>query len=602
MMIPILLALACFLQEPQRNGQPIEPLDGGRRIELSYGFLTEPPRARIEQPGSFVLELETAEPTPPGRVYIGLTTEDEQLDWPRYRTSVIEAGAADELRRRHHIAVPFEGLLARMPTTPYEPRVNWRAEFWLPAKRSSRFVEGRVWFDPHTHGDTTSIISGPSVDRVGPRSAVVSWETDRPADGHVWIAGREVRSKSAGTRHEVLLDGLHPATRYGYRVQSDETLSGTYAFRTAPVAGPFRFAAMVDSREGVGGGLLNYSGAEALALRALVEQAYHGGAQFVLFAGDLVNGYTTDVADFRMQLDAWKRAVAPVRARLPFYTGMGNHESVVDFWRDAQGHELWVDKQGSASAEAAFARAFVNPDNGPPDEGPGTPSYSENVYWFDWGDARFFVLNNNYWWSSDPHLHGGNLEGYVLPRQLEWLRQRVAEADRTARIRHLFFAAQEPPFPNGGHTADAMWHRGGDTNRDGVVDTKDVPIVEDRNELWAIVASSPKTVAFLTGDEHSYSRLLVRPDTPVGHRRGLDGKARVFRYPVWQVTSGGAGAPWYDVERDLPWSGELRTHSTQPHVALFEVDGGDVRLEVFSQTGQVLDRAVLRQAGRNRTD
>jgi hypothetical protein len=177
---------------------------------------------------------------------------------------------------------------------------------------------------------------------------------------------------------------------------------------------------------------------------------------------------------------------------------------------------------------------------------------------------------------------------------MRWLREQVAAAEADPGIRHLFFAAQEPPFPNGGHTQDAMWYRGGDTNRDGKVDEADIDIVGNRNTLWEIVAGSAKTVAFITGDEHAYSRLLVRPETPVGHRRNLEGREVVFRHPVWQVTSGGAGAPWYDKELDLPWSGDLKAHSTQPHYALFRIDGAAVKLEVYAQTGQRIDAAVLR--------
>jgi hypothetical protein len=241
-----------------------------------------------------------------------------------------------------------------------------------------------------------------------------------------------------------------------------------------------------------------------------------------------------------------------------------------------------------------FADVFTNPENGPRDEGQGSPPYRENVYYFDHAHARIFVINNNYWWSRDPHRDGGNLEGYVLPEQMKWLRNEVAKAEEDKSVRLLFFALQEPPFPNGGHTQDAMWYNGGDTNGDGKVDDQDIKIVENRNELWEIVASSPKTAAFIAGDEHAYSRVRISDFTNVGHKKKLDGSSATFKHPVWQVTSGGAGAPWYDKELDLPWSSELAAHSTQPHYAYFLISGDSVELEVYSQTGEKIDAATLK--------
>lgn len=595
--IALLLAVSLAAQEPPRIGTPVAPPDDARRVEQTYGLLAERPTARITAPYELTVELRTREPTPPGVLYLGLNTLDEDLDWPRYRTSARESG--DEPRTEHRFVARFDRLLRMLPNTAFEPRVVWRAELWIPSKRSARFVEGRAYFDPESGGDTVNVTFGPVVDQVTKESAVVSWETDRPADAEVRIAGRTVRRDEPAVRHSIRIDGLLAGTSYTYHVASGGTTVRPYSLRTAD-DGPFSFATMVDSREGVGGGLRNLGGVEGYALRVLSGHAYRQGVSFVLFAGDLVNGYTTSVVDFEMQLESWRRAVEPVHARIPIYEGMGNHESLVDAWRDGS-RTVYADKRGADSAEAAFARAFVNPTNGPRDEGDGSPSYDENVYWYDWGNARFFVLNNNYWWCDDPHRHGGNLEGFVLPAQLEWLREQVARADADPKVEHLFFAAQEPPFPNGGHTGDAMWYRGGDTNRDRKVDGADVPIVQNRNAMWQIISGSPKTVAFITGDEHAYSRLLVAPDTPVGPRTLPDGGPATFEHPVWQITSGGAGAPWYDKELDLPWSGELRAHSTQPHYALFRIDGGDVELEAISQTGQRVDAARLRVDGRNLT-
>lgn len=159
-------------------------------------------------------------------------------------------------------------------------------------------------------------------------------------------------------------------------------------------------------------------------------------------------------------------------------------------------------------------------------------------------------------------------------------------------------AAQEPPFPNGGHTNDAMWWKGGDTNRDGKVDENDAPILESRNEMWEIISRTPKTVAFITGDEHAYSRLYIDEQTSMGSKLKLDGTTATFKHPVWQVTAGGAGAPFYDKEMGLPWQDNLVRHSTQPHYAFFRVDGANIKLETYSETGELLDDEVIYEDGK----
>lgn len=557
--------------------------------EHVYGFLAGEPTSRIVENGVLEVTFETMERTPPAIVYYGINAMAEELDYPRFRKSQRESGGFGDLRTRHTIRIAFKSLLDSMPNTDFEPRICWRAEVYLPAERSARFVEGRRYFNPDTLGDTVNVAIGPFVEQIGVEAALITLELDRPAVCSVMVDGRNHVS-SRKQKHEILITHLKPNSAYEYRVKAGDTIVRPYTFKTGG-SDVFEFAAMVDSREGVGGGMRNLYGVNAFSLYALGSGAYYRGADFVLFAGDLINGYTTSEQDFRNQLNSFRQILAPVHARIPIYEGMGNHEALIDKW--VNGSQM--DKRGDESAESVFADLFTNPENGPENEGPGSPPYRENVYYFDYGHARFFVLNNNYWWSNNPHCDGGNLEGYILPQQIDWLRRGVAKADQDERIRLLFFAAQEPPFPNGGHTGDAMWYKGGDTNGDGHVDDRDIKIVENRNEMWEIISSSPKSVAFIAGDEHAYSRLQIDDRTNVGHKRKTQGNDAVFKHPIWQVTAGGAGAPWYDKELDLPWSSALAAHSTQPHYAFFRVHGESVVLEVYSQTGEQIDSATLRE-------
>lgn len=578
-----------------RVGQPVQAPKNGKPAEASYGFLKGQPQVRFTKDGEFEITFETSEPTPPAVVYGGISDITEELDYNRYRSFFAEDKKSQELRTQHTVKVNVRELTRQMYNTKYEPRITWRAEVYLPKKQSSRFFEGRVYFDPKTFGDTVNVPFGPFVEQVTTQSAVIYFETDRPTRGQVAINGKTFPEDGETTQHQVLVSGLEPGKSYEYHVTAGPTKVRPYSFRTDD-GESFQFAAMVDCREGVGGGMINNYGVNADSMTHLVTDCYRRGADLILFAGDLINGYTTDQDDFVNMINSFRSIMGPVQAHIPVYEGMGNHEVLADAW-DVKGKRVRIDKGEGRGAEELFAALFCNPENGPEPEHPQAPTYKENVYAITQGHSRIIMLNNNYWWSSDPHKYGGNLEGLVLPKQLAWFKQQIAEADADPNIHTIFVAAQEPAFPNGGHTNDAMWWAGGDTNRDGKVDDKDAKIVQNRNELWETMASTPKMVAFITGDEHAYARLYVDDNTSVGIKTKSDGSTAVFKHPVWQVTSGGAGAPWYDKQINLPWSPNLVRHSTQPHYAYFDVQPDSVKLEAYSQTGERLDSDVLWKDG-----
>lgn len=590
------LLLISSVSARTKVGQPVTPPDAPLR-EFIYGFLKGQPETRFIGGSKFEITFETAEPTPPGMVYGGINDITEELDYQRYRSFFPEDRESTAPRTKHRIVVDVKQVTRYMANTPYEPRVTWRAEVFLPAKNSARFIEGRVYFDPMNFGDTVNIPYGPFIEQVTSSTAVVFFETDRPTTSSVTANGRTYSSDGQTTEHQVLLTGLKPNTEYKYHVTAGKTVMRPYSFHTGG-DGSFEFAAMVDCREGVGGGMMNNYGVNSEALHHLVTDCYRRGADLILFAGDLINGYTTDYDDFLNQINSFRLTMNPVHARIPVYEGMGNHEVLANGYDTGERYGTRIDKPGDESAEALFGHLFANPENGPDPEHPSAPTYKENVYSFDRGATRFIMLNNNYWWSSNPHEYGGNLEGLVLPKQMEWLRGQIADAAVNPAIKTIFVAAQEPAYPNGGHTNDAMWWAGGDTNRDGTVDEKDAQIVENRNEMWEIISSTPKTVAFITGDEHAYCRLYIDDQTSVGVKTKRDGTTAVFKHPVWQVTSGGAGAPWYDKELGLPWSENLVLHSTQPHYAFFRVDGDNVKLEAYSQTGEQIDAGMIFESGK----
>jgi len=52
---------------------------------------------------------------------------------------------------------------------------------------------------------------------------------------------------------------------------------------------------------------------------------YRRGAKFILFGGDLINGYTTNIRELESQFGSWKQAIQPVGALISIYEAMGKN-------------------------------------------------------------------------------------------------------------------------------------------------------------------------------------------------------------------------------------------------------------------------------------
>ena len=140
---------------------------------------------------------------------------------------------------------------------------------------------------------------------------VISFKTGEEVAGKVALEdGREFYDPSPTRRHAVVIMGLKPAKQYRYRVVLDDYQTRWYTVHTAPKPGTaaVTFAYLGDSREGVGGGERNFMGLNLETVKYAMRLAYRQGADLLLMAGDLTNGYTTSREDFRTQLGAWKQA------------------------------------------------------------------------------------------------------------------------------------------------------------------------------------------------------------------------------------------------------------------------------------------------------
>ncbi|MFO8007633.1 MAG: metallophosphoesterase, partial [Candidatus Brocadiia bacterium] len=493
-----------------------------------------------EDGGAFVLDL--GDPRYHGYIHAGpypFETAESDYDYPRYRVS----SSLTDGRGMIQVSRFFRDKYNANDWPSDTMAVAYRLELYRAQGdghcRPVGFCDGKVAFE--LSGPTVgsgiarkvTIVEGPflSLKRSDqPDQVMVAWETDEPCTGTVYLSGPvepgsgpppfEVAAGSAaGTRHEALVGGLLPDREYRYYVECDGTRSPGYTFRSAPRRGEGEvcFAFASDSREGVGGGERNYMGHNLYMNSRLAQDAYRRGAEFLIFGGDLVNGYTTETEDFALQLKGWKQGLSGFWRSRPVYPAMGNHETLLNtFVKGLQ--RLRMDKwpYASDSAEAVFAREFWNPANGPKPADPRRPAYGENVYSFQYGPVLCVAFNNNYWWSTNRlcERFGGCPEGYIMEDQLQWIERTLAEAERDPTVRFVVLYAQEPVFPCGGHVGDAMWW-GGDNNlrahsRQGQrMLPESTGMIEARNRFWSAVSGCRKAAAVLAGDEHEYHRLLL---------------------------------------------------------------------------------------------
>ncbi len=604
--------------------------DGGIRNQVTYDQINNITGPDADGKG-MIIDLE--DPTLMGTVYTGpypFEAGQADMDYFRFRKSSSIVNGTGTLRISDFFKAKYnannwpEGQGWEMT-----PTIGYRLDLW---RMDGADIEHLGFYNSLASfarsGDEytplTTILQGPFLSMVNsddPTSVIITWDTDRACRGSVTVARNKKMNKaftvdesSDGAEHAVEVSGLRPDTRYFYFVSCEtsgagQTVSNRYEFRTAPKAGRGRvgIAFAGDSREGVGGGERTCMGVNFKILNWIAQDAYRKEADLMIFGGDLVNGYTTDTEDFKLQLTGWKQAVSGFWRSHPVYPGMGNHETLLNTFDDGSHYGLSMDKwpYETSSAETVFADMFYNPENGPEPSDSRRPTYMENVYSFQYGPVFIISFNNNYWWTSNGQVpaYGGSPEGYIMPDQLEWIEQELEKAENNHTVKYVLLYAQEPVWPCGGHVKDAMWWRGNNNirayslNEDtGEVEPAGPGIIEVRNRFWKAVSSSSKVAAVLGADEHEYYRLLIDDKTPVGlPGDDMDGDGILdqysanpdFVYPTYFVTSGTGGAPYYSRE-DTPWEPDVLT--SQHGYTLIEADDYKISLKFITVTGQVFDK------------
>ncbi len=458
--------------------------------------------------------------------------------------------------------------------------------------------EGRISFKgtgPFEVDDT--IVEGPFVNLLHSRGATISLTTNRALIAKVKINGQVFKDASPVFYHEIKISGLTADQVYKYSVYIGAN-SQTYSLHTAPVAGarkPFTFAYASDSRGGSGGGERNFFGPNVYMIKKIMALTGFKNSAFMQFTGDLISGYRNHKEEMNLQYANWKRAIEPYAHYLPAIATMGNHEALIHSFNDGNSYGYSVDRFPfvTESAEAVFAANFVNPLNGPESEDGAVydpdksavdfPSYKENAFYYTYDNVAMVVMNSNYWYAPSLKHHpetSGNLHGYIMDKQLQWLKETLAKLEQDTNIDHIFVTEHTPFFPNGGHSGDDMWYGGNNKHR-AVVAGKPVEkgIIERRDQLLdMIVNKSAKVRAILTGDEHNYCRMAVGPQTVI-YPENYEGPKLKLTRTIWQINNGSAGAPYYAQEK-LPWSDMVKGFTTQNVVVYFHVNGKEIKVEV----------------------
>jgi len=439
--ISCLIACAFCLCAPTTTnaGDPYSSLS---EVLHTQNFLAHEPVFQVHPDGAVVISAALSQSCSGGEIYAGIFPEAAELAYPVYRVNG-SFTLTDSLHFVARLRLP-DLELPQSDINDFRSRHGGRIAVRLIILiEKARIVDRILGYARDTEGRyrrAPALVEGPFVDCLTDTSAVISFEFDPPASGHLQIVpgNRSWNFSAEAGHHEIHLTGLLPDSPYRYvihyRDQQREFSTLEIPFRTAPMRGAkasICFAVFGDCRQGPGGIENNVEGVNAATLRDLLNQAYLHQAAFIIIPGDLVGGPSSDPQDIERQYRSYKRIAWPVGSRIPIHEGMGNHDQT-GFWIEGGTDQDYLPRLGPEAGEVLFAKHFVNPENGPLPVAASLPPYREAVYSFDWGFAHFVMMNSNYDQKGSGKKAAdlpGHLQGEIRAEQLDWL-----EADlRSAR-------------------------------------------------------------------------------------------------------------------------------------------------------------------------
>lgn len=461
----------------------------------------------------------------------------------------------------------------------------------------------------------SAIAEGPMVNKVSSTGATISFDVTLPTPvTFSYKSSNETEEKhieysEAQSHYEIALLELNASTTYYYTITLP-TQTYHFMFTTAPKEGSreaFTFAYASDSRSGAGGGERSLGNMNSYILKRLAATSRSVDAKFFVFTGDLVNGYVSSKEAIEVEYAAWKKTLMPWSPYMPFYIGMGNHENISDKYISEDKKEgIWVDAFPfeTDSAEAVFAKQFVNFENGPHSEDGSSldpskdkidfPSYKENVYYMVYDNVAVIMLNSDYLYSPSRSryfskklkpINDGNIHGYLMENQLKWLKKTLQELEHNYNIDHIFVTQHTPAFPCSAHAKDDMWYSGDNAARPSIMGKEaKYGIIEQRDRyIETLMRDSSKVRAMFTGDEHNFYMLRLDKTLdlyPDGWRGAKITNQSWFR-PFWIINNGSAGAPYY-AQVKVPWSNGVEHFTTQYAVVLMHIDGKKVSIDALN--------------------
>jgi len=361
-----------------------------------------------------------------------------------------------------------------------------------------------------------TIARGPYIENMAADMATVRFRTD--VDTVAWLSygawpdcERFMTLSPAVKEHAITLFGLLGDTTHCYRIYLPDSVStGVYkaaenTFKTFRGSDKpyFNFLAFGDSGSG---------SEEQLELAAQMEKF---APDFVVHMGDMVeSGLDTDADN--LYFGPYKKMLA----RCPFFMALGNHD------------------YGKKNESKEFLKDNYIPFHSMPLT--GLPPY---YYFFDEGDARFFVLDANYFngakWAQP--LDKGT-------KQYKWLERFLSNSEKTWK----FIILHEPLYSTGAH---------------GVIEA-------ERAALEPLFEKYKVDMVF-QGHNHDYERTKPMKD-------GIpDDKAGII-----YITLGGGGQTLYFQRTNADWSEKFLPVY---HFACIEVKERNLKLNAYNKDGQAID-------------
>lgn len=196
--------------------------------------------------------------------------------------------------------------------------------------------------------DKFEITHGPYLQFLDTDGVSIVWTTNRNAISWVELApddnthfyqkertryyAAEYGIKDIGMIHSVRIDNLKPATKYRYRVYSQEVLNhewvtvtyGRVAASDVYRQKPLMFTTRDNSRDEFSFLVINDIHGRNDLLENLMNKGDVANSDFVFFNGDMVNHLTTEEKMFEDFMDTSIRLFAKGK---PFYYSKGNHET-----------------------------------------------------------------------------------------------------------------------------------------------------------------------------------------------------------------------------------------------------------------------------------